>query len=172
MVVDALNPNWENPPPFFFLPRLAPLSTTVSSSPHSCHRVANPRNHVNISRSSCTQFHVEQCPCAKLLCCFCCCQLRDGSGTSDGGDGGWSLRPMEAEQLRECGHRMVDFIADYYKSMETFPVLSQVQARPLLLSANPAVQLVHVLLPHLYRLYYDLADWLIHLLALIHVFCK
>ncbi|KAF7007765.1 hypothetical protein CFC21_022671, partial [Triticum aestivum] len=51
----------------------------------------------------------------------------DGSGTSDGGDGGWSLRPMDAEQLRECGHRMVDFIADYYKSIESFPVLSQVQ---------------------------------------------
>jgi tyrosine decarboxylase len=36
---------------------------------------------------------------------------------------------MDAEQLRECGHRMVDFVADYYKSIETFPVLSQVQAR-------------------------------------------
>ncbi|KAF8692733.1 hypothetical protein HU200_039431 [Digitaria exilis] len=34
---------------------------------------------------------------------------------------------MDAEQLRECGHRMVDFVADYYKSIETFPVLSQVQ---------------------------------------------
>ena len=55
----------------------------------------------------------------------------DGSGTSSGGDGGWSMRPMDAEQLRECGHRMVDFIADYYKSIETFPVLSQVQARPV-----------------------------------------
>ncbi|XP_047071867.1 tryptophan decarboxylase 2 isoform X1 [Lolium rigidum] len=51
----------------------------------------------------------------------------DGSGTGNGGDGGWSMRPMDSEQLRECGHRMVDFIADYYKSIETFPVLSQVQ---------------------------------------------
>uniref|UniRef100_J3MKD2 Tyrosine decarboxylase n=1 Tax=Oryza brachyantha TaxID=4533 RepID=J3MKD2_ORYBR len=34
---------------------------------------------------------------------------------------------MDAEQLRECGHRMVDFVADYYKSIEAFPVLSQVQ---------------------------------------------
>uniref|UniRef100_A0A804L8A4 Tyrosine decarboxylase n=1 Tax=Musa acuminata subsp. malaccensis TaxID=214687 RepID=A0A804L8A4_MUSAM len=34
---------------------------------------------------------------------------------------------MDAEQLRECGHRMVDFIADYYKSIESFPVLSQVK---------------------------------------------
>ncbi|KQK16481.1 hypothetical protein BRADI_1g28960v3 [Brachypodium distachyon] len=37
------------------------------------------------------------------------------------------MRPMDEEQLRECGHRMVDFIADYYKSIETYPVLSQVQ---------------------------------------------
>lgn len=37
------------------------------------------------------------------------------------------LRPMDAEQLRENGHKMVDFIADYYKSIENFPVLSQVE---------------------------------------------
>ncbi|GAB4830111.1 Tyrosine decarboxylase 2 [Ancistrocladus abbreviatus] len=37
------------------------------------------------------------------------------------------LKPMDAEQLRECGHQMVDFIADYYKSIENFPVLSQVE---------------------------------------------
>ncbi|XP_066389814.1 tryptophan decarboxylase 2 isoform X2 [Miscanthus floridulus] len=61
----------------------------------------------------------------------------DGSGSSggtnsgSGGDGAGWLRPMDAEQLRECGHRMVDFVADYYKSIETFPVLSQVQARYL-----------------------------------------
>jgi tyrosine decarboxylase len=67
-----------------------------------------------------------------MLMFLCCCQVRDWSGTSNGGDGGWSMRPMDAEQLRECGHRMVDFIADYYKSIETFPVLSQVQARSLL----------------------------------------
>ncbi|KAF8690817.1 hypothetical protein HU200_041212 [Digitaria exilis] len=57
---------------------------------------------------------------------------RDGSGSSHGGANGSGgeeyLRPMDAEQLRECGHRMVDFVADYYKSIETFPVLSQVQA--------------------------------------------
>ncbi|KAL0803102.1 hypothetical protein Bca101_058278 [Brassica carinata] len=38
-----------------------------------------------------------------------------------------ALKPMDSEQLREYGHRMVDFIADYYKAIETFPVLSQVQ---------------------------------------------
>lgn len=37
------------------------------------------------------------------------------------------LKPMDAEQLREYGHKMVDFIADYYKNIESFPVLSQVQ---------------------------------------------
>uniref|UniRef100_A0A224X465 Tryptophan decarboxylase n=1 Tax=Hypericum kalmianum TaxID=473045 RepID=A0A224X465_9ROSI len=37
------------------------------------------------------------------------------------------LKPMDAEQLREYGHKMVDFIADYYKTIEEFPVLSQVQ---------------------------------------------
>lgn len=38
-----------------------------------------------------------------------------------------TLKPMDSEQLREYGHKMVDFIADYYKSIENFPVLSQVQ---------------------------------------------
>lgn len=37
------------------------------------------------------------------------------------------LKPMDAEQLREYGHKMEDFIADYYKNIESFPVLSQVQ---------------------------------------------
>ncbi|XLR26857.1 hypothetical protein S83_054757, partial [Arachis hypogaea] len=37
------------------------------------------------------------------------------------------LRSMDAEQLREHAHKMVDFIADYYKTIESFPVLSQVQ---------------------------------------------
>ncbi|ONH93122.1 hypothetical protein PRUPE_8G214500 [Prunus persica] len=37
------------------------------------------------------------------------------------------LKPMDAEQLRENAHKMVDFIADYYKTIENFPVLSQVQ---------------------------------------------
>ncbi|XP_042003833.1 phenylacetaldehyde synthase-like isoform X1 [Salvia splendens] len=37
------------------------------------------------------------------------------------------LKPMDAEQLREYGHQMVDFIADYYKNIESFPVRSQVQ---------------------------------------------
>ena len=42
------------------------------------------------------------------------------------------LKPMDAEQLRENAHKMVDFIADYYKTIENFPVLSQVQVTNLL----------------------------------------
>ncbi|WOL10650.1 tyrosine decarboxylase 1 [Canna indica] len=38
-----------------------------------------------------------------------------------------ALMPMDPEQLREYGHKMVDFIADYYKSIESYPVLSQVK---------------------------------------------
>lgn len=34
---------------------------------------------------------------------------------------------MDSEQLREYGHKMVDFIADYYKTIEDHPVLSQVE---------------------------------------------
>lgn len=37
------------------------------------------------------------------------------------------MRPMDAEQLREQAHKMVDFIADYYKTIENLPVLSQVE---------------------------------------------
>ncbi|KAL6540768.1 Tyrosine decarboxylase 1 [Orobanche minor] len=48
---------------------------------------------------------------------------------------------MDAEQLRVCAHEMVDFIADYYKNIENFPVLSQVKPgylRELLPDAAPA----------------------------------
>ncbi|CAL1357102.1 unnamed protein product [Linum trigynum] len=47
---------------------------------------------------------------------------------------------MDSEQLREYGHQMVDFIADYYKNIENFPVLSQVEPgylRKLLPDAAP-----------------------------------
>ncbi|XP_074362471.1 tyrosine decarboxylase 2-like, partial [Apium graveolens] len=39
----------------------------------------------------------------------------------------YKLITMDAEQRRENAHKMVDFIADYYKMIETFPVLSQVE---------------------------------------------
>lgn len=37
------------------------------------------------------------------------------------------LRPFDAEEFRENAHKMVDFIADYYRDIERFPVRSQVQ---------------------------------------------
>jgi tyrosine decarboxylase len=40
---------------------------------------------------------------------------------------GSELKPMDAEQLREQAHKMVDFIADYYNTIENFPVRSQVE---------------------------------------------
>ena len=33
---------------------------------------------------------------------------------------------MSPDQFREHGHAVVDWIADYYRRIETFPVLSQV----------------------------------------------
>ncbi|XP_073141219.1 tyrosine decarboxylase 2 [Henckelia pumila] len=51
------------------------------------------------------------------------------------------LKTMDSEQLREYAHKMVDFIADYYKDIETFPVLSQVQPgylRKLIPDSAPA----------------------------------
>ncbi|XP_076894820.1 phenylacetaldehyde synthase-like isoform X2 [Bidens hawaiensis] len=48
------------------------------------------------------------------------------NGLSDK-DNGLGLKAMDAEQLRENAHKMVDFIADYYKNIETYPVLSQVE---------------------------------------------
>nr|P93083.1 RecName: Full=Tryptophan decarboxylase TDC2 [Camptotheca acuminata]AAB39709.1 tryptophan decarboxylase [Camptotheca acuminata] len=36
-------------------------------------------------------------------------------------------RPLEPEEFRKQAHQMVDFIADYYKNIESYPVLSQVE---------------------------------------------
>jgi len=38
------------------------------------------------------------------------------------------LRPFDAEEFRENAHKVVDFIADYYRDIEKFPVRSQIQA--------------------------------------------
>lgn len=62
--------------------------------------------------------------------CFCYIFLSFQPGLKLGiacREGGSNLKPMNSEQLREYGHKMVDFIADYYKNIESFPVLSQVQ---------------------------------------------
>nr|AEY82396.1 tryptophan decarboxylase [Tabernaemontana elegans] len=37
------------------------------------------------------------------------------------------FKPLDAEEFRKEAHRMVDFIADYYKNVENYPVLSQVE---------------------------------------------
>ena len=55
------------------------------------------------------------------------CTWRTRNDISDWNIRKGELKPMDVEQLREYGHKMVDFIADYYKSLETFPVLSQVE---------------------------------------------
>ena len=48
---------------------------------------------------------------------------------------------MDAEQFREHAHKMVDFIADYYKTIENFPVLSQVQVFAISISLRTLVSL-------------------------------
>ncbi|KAF8411242.1 hypothetical protein HHK36_003789 [Tetracentron sinense] len=37
------------------------------------------------------------------------------------------FKPLDPEEFRKQAHQMVDFIADYYKNIETYPVLSQVE---------------------------------------------
>ncbi|KAH0656272.1 hypothetical protein KY285_031154 [Solanum tuberosum] len=37
------------------------------------------------------------------------------------------FNPLDPEEFRTQAHQMVDFIADYYKNIETYPVLSQVE---------------------------------------------
>uniref|UniRef100_A0A5B7A7J3 L-tryptophan decarboxylase n=1 Tax=Davidia involucrata TaxID=16924 RepID=A0A5B7A7J3_DAVIN len=37
------------------------------------------------------------------------------------------FRPLDPEEFRKQAHQTVDFIADYYKNIETYPVLSQVE---------------------------------------------
>ncbi|XP_071722023.1 tryptophan decarboxylase TDC2-like [Rutidosis leptorrhynchoides] len=37
------------------------------------------------------------------------------------------FKPLDVEEFRQRAHQVVDFIADYYKNIESYPVLSQVQ---------------------------------------------
>uniref|UniRef100_A0A5B7ABD0 L-tryptophan decarboxylase n=1 Tax=Davidia involucrata TaxID=16924 RepID=A0A5B7ABD0_DAVIN len=37
------------------------------------------------------------------------------------------FRPLDPEEFRKQAHQIVDFIADYYKNIESYPVLSQVE---------------------------------------------
>jgi hypothetical protein len=51
----------------------------------------------------------------------------------DGGRGREALggsrlsKPLDVEEFRTHAHRMVDFIADYHRDIESFPVHSQVK---------------------------------------------
>ncbi|GLU06545.1 hypothetical protein SLE2022_235710 [Rubroshorea leprosula] len=38
-----------------------------------------------------------------------------------------NFNPLDSEEFRKHAHEMVDFIADYYQKIESYPVLSQVQ---------------------------------------------
>eukprot|EP00897_Mesotaenium_endlicherianum_P004479 jgi/Mesen1/4059/ME000213S03087 len=54
--------------------------------------------------------------------------------------GGVLTKPLDVEEFRAHAHRMVDFIADYYRDIESFPVRSQVEPgylRPLLPEEAP-----------------------------------
>ncbi|EFJ35827.1 hypothetical protein SELMODRAFT_78872 [Selaginella moellendorffii] len=42
------------------------------------------------------------------------------------GEANIGLKPIDAEEFRKHAHEMVDFIADYYRDIESFPVRSQV----------------------------------------------
>ncbi|XP_021911825.1 tyrosine decarboxylase 1-like [Carica papaya] len=37
------------------------------------------------------------------------------------------LNPLDPEEFRKQGHKIIDFLADYYQNIESYPVLSQVQ---------------------------------------------
>jgi tyrosine decarboxylase len=37
------------------------------------------------------------------------------------------IKPMDHEEFRRQGHLVIDFIADYYKNVEKYPVRSQVE---------------------------------------------
>ncbi|XP_062113044.1 tyrosine decarboxylase-like [Humulus lupulus] len=48
------------------------------------------------------------------------------NGLSNMADGA-STSPLDPEEFRRQGHMVIDFIADYYKNIEKYPVLSQVE---------------------------------------------
>lgn len=35
--------------------------------------------------------------------------------------------PLDSEEIRRQGHMIIDFIADYYKNVEKYPIRSQVK---------------------------------------------
>ncbi|KAL6567274.1 hypothetical protein OROGR_000942 [Orobanche gracilis] len=45
----------------------------------------------------------------------------------DGASSSGIMKPMDPEEFRRQGHLVIDFIADYYKNVEKYPVRSQVE---------------------------------------------
>lgn len=41
------------------------------------------------------------------------------------------MKHLDAEEFRKYGHEVVDFIADYYKTIDSYPVRSAIQVKPL-----------------------------------------
>ncbi|KAL2467211.1 Tyrosine decarboxylase 1 [Abeliophyllum distichum] len=39
-----------------------------------------------------------------------------------------TIEPLDPEEFRRQGHMVIDFLADYYKNVEKYPVRSQVQS--------------------------------------------
>ncbi len=52
----------------------------------------------------------------------------DGRG-SEAGEGSRLTKPLDVEEFRKHAHQMVDFVADYHRDIESFPVRSQVKVR-------------------------------------------
>jgi aromatic-L-amino-acid decarboxylase len=60
---------------------------------------------------------------------------------SEAGEGSRLSKPLDVEEFRKHAHQMVDFVADYHRDIESFPVRSQVKPgylRPLLPDSAPA----------------------------------
>ncbi len=56
----------------------------------------------------------------------------DGRGSEAGG-GSRLSKPLDVEEFRKHGHQMVDFVADYHRDIESFPVRSQVKVESFIL---------------------------------------
>ena len=38
-----------------------------------------------------------------------------------------NINPLDPEEFKQQGHMIIDFLADYYRDVEKYPVLSQVE---------------------------------------------
>ncbi|XP_024514926.1 tyrosine decarboxylase 1 isoform X2 [Selaginella moellendorffii] len=62
--------------------------------------------------------------CLLTVRCVYCSSFR--LALAEMGEANIGLKPIDAEEFRKHAHEMVDFIADYYRDIESFPVRSQV----------------------------------------------